>query len=253
MSMFYHRCLAWYNGYMSSINIKYDDGKVMTNFVRMAGGVTDAVRDTLNEMAMIAAHSQRAYLPRVFTLRNKWVSGSIWPKLGKRKGLVPHRASNINRMYSTSGTVSPYLERQEGGWAKKDPSVPSDEVRIGRNHRRIIRKQYRKKQIDKQPTLTPDKTMARIPDRKERVSAMLAMANQINWKGLIEIENDRVMPAGYYQIRGGSLRLLRRNQTGYRFRRAIEWHEKSIALSGLSRNAQRVYDRNIRVQLSKLY
>lgn len=225
----------------------------MTNFVRMAGGITDAVRDTLNDMAMIAANQQRMYLPRVFTLRNKWISGSIWPKLGKRKGLVPRRASNINRMYSTSGTISPYLKRQEEGWAKKDPSVPSDDARVARSHRRIIRKQYRKRQIDNQPTLTPDKTMGHIADPQALVSALLAMANQINWKGLIEIENDQVMPAGYYQIKGGSLRLLRRNQKGYRARRAIGWHRKSIALSGLNRNAQRIYDRHIRVQLAKLY
>jgi hypothetical protein len=229
---------------MADISFQFDTKRAMMNLGHMSRGITDSVRDTLNEMAHIAAMEQRAHLHRVFTLRNKWIVGSIWPKIGMRKGLVPSTARDISRMYSRSGSNSPYLLKQEEGWIKNDPSVPTDEARVGRNHKRVIRKQARMRNLPREKTMSATKTMTHISDPRKRVSVILAVAAAINWKGLILIENDNVLPAGYYTIRRGSLRLVRRNQKGPRVRPPETWHEDAIRNSRLNRNAQRIYDLN---------
>lgn len=228
------------------------DGKALSKFGMVRSNVVDGVRDTLNDMAFIAARAQVSHLDRVFTLRNKWIVNSIWPKLGKRTGLVPAGATNIKRMYSTSGTVSPYLEKQERGWTKKDPMVPTREARVARSHKRIIRKKFRKRQIDHNKMLRYSDQMQNVQDKDTRIRMLLAVANAINWKGQIHIENDSVLPEGYYYRRGRSLKLVRRVQHGRRTRRRIEWHEAALAASPLHGSAaQTIYNRNMRAQLSR--
>jgi len=229
---------------MADISFQFDTKRAMMNLGHMSRGITDSVRDTLNEMAHIAAMEQRKHLHQVFTIRNKWIVGSIWPKLGKRKGLVPSTARDISRMYSRSGSTSKSLENQEEGFIKNDPSIPANEARVGRSNKKVVRKQRRLKNIDNEKIMSSKKTMLNISDPRERVSVILAVAAAINWKGLILIENDNVLPAGYYSRRGAGLHLVRRNQKGPRMRPPETWHEDAIRNSRLNRNAQRIYDLN---------
>lgn len=244
--------MGWYNEYMTTFDIQIDVG-ALSKFGLVREGLTDAVRETLNDMAFLAARAQRRQLGMDFTLRNRWIENSIWPQFGKRKGLVPMRAPNIMRMYSTSGTNSPLLEKQESGWSKTDPMVPSREARVSRSEKRVIRKQFRKREIDSNRTLRYSKQMQEVHDPKQRISMLLAVANAINWKGLIHIENDSVMPEGFYKFRGRSLKLLRRIQHGRKARRAITWHEDAIRASRLNGSAAAtIYATNARQKLSHL-
>jgi hypothetical protein len=206
-------------------------------------GIADAVRDTLNATAMAGGDEDRDELQRVFTLRNKWVYNSIWPKHGKRFGLIPPYKRDIMRMFTTAGTVNRDLEKQEDGWTKRDPDIPTKEARVARNPKRIVAKRFRVKSLKPSLALQPEKFMKnKIADRTDRVDAFLAFMNAVNWKGLMYLEHDDVLPAGYYNRKGGSLRLVRRHQKGVKHRKAYRWHATAMARLTTTFNSQRTYN-----------
>lgn len=236
---------------MADFEVKFDGESARRRMRLLEKGLVDSVRGTLNVKAMSAGNMQRKVVPGVFTVRNKWVTNSLWPKMGKRKGLVPQRMRSISRMYSTAGSISPLLEKQEKGFSKNDPSIPTDKARVGQSHKRIVRKKLRVDNISATPTLIPDKSMKRVKDSRERASALIAMAQELNWKGLLLIENDEVLPAGYWSLRGTKLNLLRRNQEGRKRRQPITWHEDSIRLSQLSTNDQAIFNKEAGRNISR--
>lgn len=237
---------------MTSFNMQFDVNNALSRWNHIPDVVADAARETLNKLAMDGADEDRRELERVFVLRNKWIYNSIWPKHGKRFGLIPPYKKDINRMYTTAGTVNRDLEKQEGGFTKRDPSIPTRYARVAGSNKRVISKKYRLKNIGNQPTIKAKNFGENIPNHRDRISSLLAFVNEINWKGLIYIDRDSVLPEGYYQFKGRSLRLIRRNQRGTKHRRAFRWHREAMRRYEHVANAQLLFNANMFQSISKL-
>jgi hypothetical protein len=70
--------------------------------------IPNAVRNTLNTLAINTADKARDALPKLFTLRNRFTSTSVRSYLCKER-------RNINRMFTEAGSVNGYMEAMESG------------------------------------------------------------------------------------------------------------------------------------------
>jgi hypothetical protein len=220
------------------------DPKVQKKLNKLGKSLGRAMVMTLNDTALIAAKVQRNDLKKRFILRTKWTAGSIFPKEGRRLGLIPERKFNVNKVFARTGSIQEYLARQEEGFAATDPQVPSNKARIGRSRRRRLSKRGKLRTIKSSSLFKP--SALRKLEKKDRVPVMIQILRKSKFKGYIHIDKKgHALPPGFYKMRNRrTLDLLRLSQKGRRRRRATRWHSLAMRKKVIFTRQQLHFNKN---------
>lgn len=203
---------------------------------------------TLNDLGLLAADLDRETVKKEFILRTGWTLGSIWPKRGTKRGLIPESVRTTTGIYIRVGSVQGYMHDQEHGWTARNPYVPTKAARVGRNVRKKIKKAANLKHIESKGVMTAsDFKNART--RKKKIRAMIGQANsrKNKFRGVYKVQasDPTTLPPGYYKVeRRRSLKLWRLLQPGSHKRRATRWHTRTMRDPLLEKMSDRYYDIN---------
>jgi hypothetical protein len=213
-------------------------------------GLERATIMTVNDTALIASAAQRIQLGKSFTLRTKWTEGSIFPKRGKRLGLIPPHKTNLNSVYARTGSIQEYLADQQTGWRVRDAQVPTDSARIKQQRRRRLSKKGKLKTLRSEKTYRPSR-FKKIKKNK-RVGVMIEMLKKDKFKGVIKVEKrGYTLPRGFYRIKKKTLVMIRFLQKGSRKRKAERWHTDAMAKPAIFGKVQHRFNKNARFVLGK--
>jgi hypothetical protein len=210
------------------VEIDFGVGQFIKEHKKISAQFEHTVRSSLNDFALLGSRLQQKHLRRTFTLRNRWTEGSIFPKPGKNFGTVKVSAG-IPFMVSKTGTVQEYLEDQEKGFSVRNPETPTNKARVAGSAKKVITKKGKLKTLRAEKRLKAS-SFKRPRTREDKIKAMIAVAKKEKFKGVIRIEKDDFLPAGWYRIvnRRKSLIMIRRAQKGVKFRKAERWHAEAL-------------------------
>jgi hypothetical protein len=126
------------------------DTRAYIHAMRLLGNdlLPQVVAETLNETADAVTKRSLRYLNRRLTVRTKFTTNSL-----KRTGARPFhalnkaRGRNVQRMFSRSGSISPYLGIQDAGGKQKPKRgsrvpIPTLSARTGKNLSKSIASRY---------------------------------------------------------------------------------------------------------------
>jgi hypothetical protein len=230
-------------------DIKFDP-KWRDKLGKIENGLQTAMVMTINDTAHIAAHSQRIQLGKSFTLRTKWTEGSIYPKRGKRLGLIPPHKKNLNSVYARTGSIQEYLADQQTGWRVRDAKVPTDSARIKQQRRRRLSKKGKLKTLRNEKTYRPSRF--RKIKKNKRVGVMIEMLKKEKFKGVIKVEKrGYTLPRGFYRLKKKTLVMIRFLQKGSRKRKAERWHTEAMEKPAIYGKVQHRFNKNARYVLGK--
>lgn len=187
---------------------------------------------SLNHTALTGAVYQKRALRKKFTLRTKFTAGSIFPKHGRKIGLVPPWKKWNPRIYSRTGTISPYLPDQEKGFRRRENITPTNQARIGKSFNRPIRKGGKLPILRKsRPVISPSrmrKGSARGKTKRTKLAMMLNMLRREKFKGTIHVKRKNYgLPRGWYKLKGKKgLDMIRSTNRGKRVK--TSWHREPL-------------------------
>lgn len=220
---------------------------------RLDAGIDAAEIATINDTSVFAADLDRAQVRKIMTLRTRWTEGSIYPKHNSRAGLIPSTKKSSMGAYVRVGSLQQYMADQDAGWIQRDPYVPTDEARVGKNKKRKIRRPDHLRNIEKKGMMTA-KNFRQPRTRKAKINAMIGMVrNSKNvggkgyYKGVIRVMpgDPTTLPPGYYRVnRRKSLKLVRLAQQGPKRRAGTHWHTKTMKNPAIPRREQMFFTRH---------
>lgn len=220
---------------------------------------------TLNDTAMSAAVLQRLQLAKDFTLRNKWAKGSIYPKMGMRKGLALTTKKTLDGVYARTGSVQWFLSEQQMGFRRNNAEVPTPSARIGKNEKRRISKQNSLPVLRKMATATK-KSFKKMKGKGQKGRQFLAWTNERRkrFDGVIRVKGKSEgnnffgwdMAPGYYKMVGRrgfrSLVLVRNLRQGNKKRSPKKWHTDALSDKIIEIRHQKHYIKNMNMMLRKI-
>ena len=189
----------------------------------------DAVRGTLNDIAKKAAISQRGQIKKVFTVRNKYVVGSIRPHGNRPYGLIPTSNSNIHGMNAFSGTHLQYMADQEKGFTKTDPSIPTyKKGRMGGTFKGRVKGPVKMRKIKRSEVKRVKDLGLRGRQGSTRTKQAVAMLARQGFRGYLKLGKQDGWNEGYYRMTKTKIDLVRSTKhSKLRFRKR-EWHRPAI-------------------------
>lgn len=225
----------------------------------------EAMIMTLNDTAMSAAVLQRLQLAKDFTLRNRWAKGSIYPKMGMRKGLALTTKKTLDGVYARTGSVQWFLSEQQMGFRRNNAEVPTKSARIGKNEKRRISKQNSLPVLRKMATATKksfkkmrgknykgDQFLAWVNDRKKKFEGVIRVGGRGDGKNFLGVD----MAPGYYKMvgrRGNRMLVMVRNlRQGNKKRYPKKWHTDALSNKIIEMRHQKHYVKNMNMMLRKI-
>lgn len=231
-------------------------------FERLKGGIVMAEVMALNAEAQAAGLIARKIVrngrfPMLrhgrFVLRGKWVINSIFPREGKKIGLIPLYKKDLKTAVARSGSFNPHLRDHNEGLNVRNPQVPTAYARTSGDYRRKIGKHATLPILRKKTKQIPKRMRGpgkRRYSKRDKMKHFLAMLKNERYKGIIRVEKKgQALPPGWYRAIPGrakkpkmTLRMVRFSQQGTKKRPATKWYFRAATSRLFVTIAQRKFN-----------
>jgi hypothetical protein len=212
-----------------------------------------AVRNTLNQMALKGALSQRGEIKKVFTTRNRYVTGSIIPNVGKRYGFIPTSNNNIHGMNAFTGTRQQYMADQERGFSRANPSIPTYlGGRMGGVWQGKVRGVAKMKAIKRLGAKRVRDLGLNGSSGETRTKQAIAMLSRQGYRGFLKLGINDGWNEGYYKMTATKIKFVRSTEFKNKRYKARPWHRPAINRVTKKSVIDFIWGREARVLMGKL-
>lgn len=205
----------------------------------------DSARDALNSVADAVTVRQNRNIKREMIVRSRYTMRSTQnPRARPYKALNKAQGRNMKRMFSRSGTFSPYLWLQENDTTVRGLSgpvpIPQLAARTGRSIRKSIARRYR---------LPRSARLRKTPGSREIGRTAAGSV----WVGLPKgLHRGRKRPFGIYERRGKfRLRMLRSLESDTARIKGTRFHADAVARYGTEAFISEAFARELRRRLRR--